>query len=82
MADYPDYGDFDGLDSDFDWDSVEHVHIERDSDGTWDVWFEMEDGSTVEAGEFDDEDAQEIIWEDLYDWMMDEGIEYDKEIDY
>lgn len=73
--------DFD-FPEDFDWDEVDYVHVYRDDSG-WEVWFEMSDGSIQEIDyTFDDDEAQDYIWDDLYWWAESEGIEFDREIDY
>lgn len=73
--------DFD-FPEDFDWDDVDYVHVERDAGG-WEVWFEMIDGTIQEIDYvFDDDEAQDYIWDELYWWAESEGIEFDKEITY
>lgn len=63
------------VDHGIDPESIEHVGIHRDDSG----WTVTIDGETI--AEFDDDDlASDYIWADLYWHMLDNGIEFDKDI--
>lgn len=60
-----------------DWDNV---LISRDMDGDWAVVI-TEDGESVSVKFGNDDIADDLIWADLYWHLLDEGVEFDKEID-
>lgn len=60
-----------------DWDNV---LISRDMDGDWAVVI-TEDGESVSVSFKDDDIADDLIWSDLYWHLLDEGVDFDKEID-
>lgn len=61
----------------------EHVSIERESDGTWDVHILTEGGEafTIDAAN-SDELASDYIFADLYFLFDEYDIDVDKDIDY
>lgn len=71
---------------DFDWEeydrgSIESIHVEFYHDGMIDLYFETEDGMEF-IGNFDPEEAQDFIWDDLWFWAEENDIEFEKEEEY
>lgn len=68
---------------DFDrWDEVDHIYVVRDGDG-WDISVELEDGEIVDFEyTFSDEEAEDYIWDELWYWAEENGVDMDKEVDY
>lgn len=61
-----------------DW---EHVTIHRGDEG-WDVIVSDIEGHTWSVHVESDDVAEDLIWSDLYWHLVDEGIEFDRDIDY
>ena len=66
---------------DWPWESIDAVHVTRDSDG-WEVSVEI-DGELFDVLDgIDDETAQDLIWDDIYWLAMEHDADFDKEVEY
>lgn len=63
------------------WEEIEYIHIVRDDDG-WDVSVEI-DGILIDVLDgLDDEDASDLIWDEIWHWADEYGIDVDKDVEY
>jgi len=68
-------------DGEFDWEDVEGIRAVRGDDG-WDIYAEV-DGELVPVAEgMEDDEMQAEFWDDLYFWMIDNEVDFDRDIEY
>jgi hypothetical protein len=68
--------------NEFSFDEVERFHVVRGSEG-WDVYADTESGEMIPLAEdISDESMEELFWNDLYFWAMDNEVDVDREIAY
>lgn len=72
--------DFDQYE-DTDWESVESVELYFDEDGGADLYMVI-DGELVDFGSLDQSEVQDVIWNDLYEYIQDYDIPFEVEEDY
>jgi len=72
--------DFDSYE-DTDWESVESVELYFDEDGGADLYMVI-DGELVDFGSLDPSEVQDVIWNDLYEYIQDYDIPFEVEEDY
>lgn len=72
--------DFDQYE-DTDWESVESVELYFDEDGGADLYMVI-DGELVDFGSLDPSEVQDVIWNDLYEYIQDYDIPFEVEEDY
>jgi hypothetical protein len=72
--------DFDAYE-DTDWESVESVELYFDEDGGADLYMVI-DGELIDMGSLDPSEVQDVIWNDLYEYIQDYDIPFEVEEDY
>lgn len=72
--------DFDSFE-DLDRDEIESIEVLFDEDGAADIYMVV-DGELIDFGTLDPEEVGHILWDDLYWWADENGIDIDVEVEY
>lgn len=60
---------------------IESFYVVRGDDG-WDVYADV-GGEMVSIGStLEDDEMEDLFWDDLYDWAIDNDIDIDRAIEY
>lgn len=67
--------------AEIDADEIERFNVVRGDDG-WDIYADV-GGEMVSIGDtLDDEQMEDLFWDDLYDWAMDNDVDIDRTMEY